>query len=210
MGRRYDTAFYRRLVERIRSLVPGVAIHADLIVGFPTEDDAAWQRSVAFIHEIGLAGLHVFRYSARPGTPATRMMGQVDEATKRRRSTELLEIAAEARATFAASQVGRTMAVLFETRLADGRWVGHAPNHVLVAAAVPDGPLDTSDVPGSLENVIACVEVHRTDPDAPDRLVGEIVSLDLPHRSARKPLPVVGLSAERLRVRFENGGRDAD
>src|SRR5207245_1896950 len=79
MGRRYRSADYRRLVERIRSLVPGVAIHADLIVGFPTEDDAAWQRSVAFIHEIGFAGLHVFRYSARPGTPATRMMGQVDE-----------------------------------------------------------------------------------------------------------------------------------
>ena len=80
MGRRYLTADYARVVERARAAIPGVAVHADVIAGFPTEDDAAFERSSAFVRAMDLAGLHVFRYSARPGTPATRMAGQVDGA----------------------------------------------------------------------------------------------------------------------------------
>jgi threonylcarbamoyladenosine tRNA methylthiotransferase MtaB len=63
--------------------IPGVAIHGDVIVGFPTEDDAAWRRSLDFIRSIGFAGIHAFRYSARPGTPAVRMSGQVDERLRK-------------------------------------------------------------------------------------------------------------------------------
>ena len=77
MGRRYVADDYARLVERVRAAIPGVAVHADVIAGFPTEDDEAFDRSVAFIRGLDPAGLHVFRYSARPGTPATRMAGQV-------------------------------------------------------------------------------------------------------------------------------------
>ena len=62
MGRRYDTAFYTELVGRVRRAIPGVAVHADVIVGFPGEDDAAWGRTVAFLRSLDLAGLHVFRY----------------------------------------------------------------------------------------------------------------------------------------------------
>ena len=75
MGRRYLTADYARVVERARAAIPGVAVHADVIAGFPTEDDAAFARTLAFVRAMDLAGLHVFRYSARPGTPATRMAG---------------------------------------------------------------------------------------------------------------------------------------
>ena len=100
------SADYAAVVERVRAAIPGVAIHGDVIVGFPTEDDAAWRRSLAFIRSIGFAGLHVFRYSARPGTPAIRMAGQVDEPTKKRRAAELLAVAADARARWAASHVG--------------------------------------------------------------------------------------------------------
>ncbi len=86
MGRRYLSADYAAVVGRVRDAIPGVAIHGDVIVGFPTEDDVAWRRSLAFIRSIDFAGLHVFRYSARPGTPAIRMAGQVDEPTKKRRA----------------------------------------------------------------------------------------------------------------------------
>jgi threonylcarbamoyladenosine tRNA methylthiotransferase MtaB len=170
MGRRYDAAFYARLVDRIRGEIEGVAIHADVIAGFPTEDDAAFRRSVEFIRARDLAGLHVFHYSARPGAPATRMSGQVDEATRRRRAATLLGMADEARARFAAVQLGERVAVLFETRLDDGRWVGHAPNHVLVAAVPPDGH--------ALDNAIGLVEISGVDPDVPDRAVGRILDLD--------------------------------
>ena len=150
-------------------------MHADAIVGFPTEDDAAWDRSVAFIRSLDLAGLHVFRYSPRPGTAATRMTGQVDEPTKKRRSAELLALAADARARWAAAHVGQEAQVLFETRQADGRWIGHAADHTLVAAAAP-----ASARSDDLENVIGRVAVDAVDPIVSDRVVGRILALSRP------------------------------
>jgi threonylcarbamoyladenosine tRNA methylthiotransferase MtaB len=182
MGRRYDTAAYARVVERARRAIPGLAVHADVIAGFPTEDEAAWRRSVAFIRSLDLAGLHVFRYSARAGTPATRMAGQVDEPTRKRRATELGALGVECRTRFARRRLGASAAVLFESRLPDGRWVGHAEDHLLVAAAPPD------DGPGSLENAIGRVLLAAVDADTPWRLDGTLVSLD-PAR--RLPLPPV-------------------
>jgi threonylcarbamoyladenosine tRNA methylthiotransferase MtaB len=184
MGRRYDSAGYAATVARVRGAMPGVAIHGDVIVGFPTEDDAAWARSVAVIRTIGFAGIHVFRYSARPGTAAMRMTGAVDEGTKKRRAAELLAIAAAGRAAFAAAHVGHDADVLFERRLPDGRWVGHAADHVLVGAPGDD-----------LENAIARVTIDGIDAEVADRVVGSIVALDRPRRRIRRDLPVVPIPA---------------
>ncbi len=174
MGRRYTSADYRRVVERVRDAIPGAAIHADVIAGFPTEDDDSWGRSIAFIESLGVAGLHVFRYSARPGTPAIRMAGQVDEPTKKARAAELLALAAGARARWAATHVGAEASVLFESRLDDGRWVGHAADHQPVAVDAPRPPHAT------LENVIGRVRIDRVDPGAPDRVVGRLVGASAP------------------------------
>lgn len=169
MGRRYDTAFYADLVERIRMVLPGVAVHADVIVGFPTEDEAAFRRSVDFIRSLDPAGLHVFRYSVRPGTPAARMLGHVDERTKRERAEVLLRLAAEARARYAERAVGSTATVLFETQEPDGRWLGRSETNVLVVAAAPDRhPLD---------NAIGRVALEAVDASAPDRVRGRILEL---------------------------------
>jgi threonylcarbamoyladenosine tRNA methylthiotransferase MtaB len=170
MGRRYDARFYAGLVGRIRSAVPGVAVHADVIVGFPTEDDAAWARSRAFIEGLELAGIHVFRYSERTGTAAVRMTGRVPGPIRRARAAELLGHAAERRAAFAARQVGRRATVLLEQQLADGRWMGHTENHVLVAVAAPERHLR------SLENVLARVDITGVDERA-DRCRGRIVTV---------------------------------
>ena len=172
MGRRYDTAYYAELVARVRRTIPGVAVHADVIVGFPGEEDAAWERTAVFLRGLDLAGIHVFRYSARPGTPAARMVGQVDARTKKRRSAEALALAADARASFAARQLGRDLRVLFERPLPDGRWLGHAESHVLVAAAPVGAP------GGSLENAIGLVRAETVDPAAPERLAGRLLSID--------------------------------
>jgi threonylcarbamoyladenosine tRNA methylthiotransferase MtaB len=180
MGRRYDAAGYVATVGRIREAFPGVSIHGDVIVGFPTEDEPAWERSLARIRSIGFAGIHVFRYSARPGTSAVRMTGAVDERTKKRRAAELLAVAAEARASFAAAHAGTEARVLFEARLPDGRWVGHAEDHVLVAAAGDD-----------LENAVGRVIIEGIDGEVADRAVGRIVALDRPQRAIRRDLPVV-------------------
>jgi threonylcarbamoyladenosine tRNA methylthiotransferase MtaB len=182
MGRRYVSAEYAATVARVREAVPGVAIHADVIAGFPGEDDAAFANTIAFIRAIEPAGLHVFRYSGRPGTPAVRMIGQVDEPVRRRRSSVLLALAAERRAAFARALVGRRLDVLFESRLDDGRWIGHAAEYVEVVA----GPREQ----GSLENVRAEVECTSADPEAPDRLAGSIVALRAASRT-RGSLPVL-------------------
>ncbi len=178
MGRRYVSAEYAAVVQRVRAALPGVAIHADAIVGFPTEDVSAWQRSLMFIRSIGFAGLHVFRYSARPGTAATRMAGQVDERTKKARAAELLAVAAEARERWARSRVRTTADVLFEARLDDGRWVGHAADYTTVVS-MPSG-----DPAESLENAIGRVRIEAVDPQRRDRVMGPILSLS-PHPGAR-------------------------
>jgi threonylcarbamoyladenosine tRNA methylthiotransferase MtaB len=185
MGRRYLADDYARVVERVRATIPGVAIHADVIAGFPTEDDDAFVESVAFIRALDPAGLHVFRYSARPGTPATRMAGQVDERTKKARAGVLLAVADGARAAFARRGLGTTTRVLVETRLPDGRWLGHGADHMLVAVAPrPGDPID-------LENAILTVRRTAIDPAAADRVTGEIVAIDPAPRSLRVPLPVL-------------------
>jgi threonylcarbamoyladenosine tRNA methylthiotransferase MtaB len=178
MGRRYDHASYAELVERVRRTIPGVAVHADLIAGFPGEDDAAWARTVAFLRSLDLAGIHVFRYSARPGTPAARMVGQVDGGTKKRRAAEALALATAARTRFAARQLGVELRVLFERQLPEGRWLGHAENHVLIEAAAAGG--------SSLENAVGVVRAESIDPAAPDRVVGRLLAIDpSPSRAAR-------------------------
>jgi threonylcarbamoyladenosine tRNA methylthiotransferase MtaB len=184
MGRRYDSAFYATLVARLREAIPGVAIHGDVIVGFPTEDDVAWRRSLAFIEAIGYAGIHVFRYSARPGTPAIRMAGHVDERTRKSRAGDLLAVAARARATFAAAHVGHEASVLFESRLDDGRWIGHAEDHTLIAVR----PRTAAQ---RMENAIGRVAITGIDPAASDRAVGHLLALDPPTRSLRAALPVL-------------------
>lgn len=129
---------------------------------------------MTFIRSLALAGIHVFRYSPRPGTAAIRMRDQVDEPTKRRRSAELLALATENRARWAAAHVGAESDVLFETKLDDGRWVGHAADHTLVAAGQPAEPT------GSLENHIGRVRVDAVDPVARDRVTGHLLSSSPP------------------------------
>jgi threonylcarbamoyladenosine tRNA methylthiotransferase MtaB len=189
MGRRYLRADYAATVSRVRAAIPDVAVHADVIAGFPTEDSDAHGRTIAFLRSLDLAGLHVFRYSARPGTPATRMAGQVDEPTKKARAAELLAIAADATASFARRSVGSTSRVLLEQRLADDRWVGHAEDHVLVAVRSRPGD------PDILENAIATVRRTAVDDKVADRVQGGILELDPAPRSLRPMLPVLATAS---------------
>jgi tRNA A37 methylthiotransferase MiaB len=96
------------------------------------------------------------------------MTGRVDERTRRRRAAELLAVAADARAAFATDHVGREASVLFETRLPDGRWVGHAEDHQAVAVEAPGRDLD---------NAIERVAIDAVDPAAADRATGRLVAL---------------------------------
>ncbi len=190
MGRRYAADDYARAVERVRVAIPGVAIHADVIAGFPTEGDAAFARSLAFIRSLDPAGLHVFRYSARPGTPAARMAGQVPEAIRKERAAVLLAEAAACRRRFAARAAGERRTILFEELADEGDpgagWVGHAEDYVVVRAGAPDGR--------PLAGEIATVQVDGADPADPERAVGRLEPV-VATPSAGRVLPVVPLPA---------------
>jgi len=114
MNRPYDTAFYRSLIEKIKSAQPGTAIGADVIVGFPGETDEQFEQTRAFIESLPLTYLHVFSYSARPATTAARMPDQVPGQVRKERNHILRAISKRKRAAFAQKMVGKQLEVVIE------------------------------------------------------------------------------------------------
>ncbi len=114
MVRRYRTAEFRALVERLRTAVPEIAITADVMAGFPGETDAEHLTSVAFVREMAFAEQHIFRYSRRPGTAAARLADDVSPEVKKRRGAELHALDRELRTDYRRRFVGRTIEVLWE------------------------------------------------------------------------------------------------
>jgi threonylcarbamoyladenosine tRNA methylthiotransferase MtaB len=113
MRRRHARADAIAFTDEVRRCRPDVALGADIIAGFPTEDEAAFQNSVDLVADCGLTFLHVFPFSPRPGTPAARMP-QLDGNLIRERASRLRERGAEALAEHLASETGRIRSVLVE------------------------------------------------------------------------------------------------
>ena len=133
MKRKYDTARYYESVELLRKFFPECAVTTDMIVAFPGETEEEFAESLAFIRKCAFADMHIFPYSRRPGTPADKMPGQHNNATKEARSRAAITVAAEMSRAYRESWVNRTLEVLFEER--DGEYyTGHAPNYVKVYA----------------------------------------------------------------------------
>ncbi len=106
MRRPYTLSSYRRLVDGIVERLPHASIGSDMIVGFPGETDEDFEASVEYLPSSPLTHLHVFPYSDRPGTEATRMSEKVAAPTVRERGAALRAIGAELSRRFRASQVG--------------------------------------------------------------------------------------------------------
>lgn len=127
MKRRHLRADAVELVARLKALRPEIAIGADLIAGFPTEDESHHQANLAIIDELDIVHAHVFPYSPRPGTPAARMPQLAREVVKAR-AADLRARAADRRAAWLAGLVGETLPVL-----AERGGTGYAPNYAPVA-----------------------------------------------------------------------------
>ena len=118
--------------------MPGVAITADVIVGFPGEDEAEFAESLAFVRSLGFAGLHVFKYSPRPGTPAARYPAQVTPEVARARAEAMQAAGLASAAAFRVALLGQVLPVLFEERR--GRHnTGLTDNYARVYVAGEDG-----------------------------------------------------------------------
>jgi threonylcarbamoyladenosine tRNA methylthiotransferase MtaB len=140
MGRRYTAAEFAALVAAARAAVPGLAVTTDVIVGFPGETDAEFADSLSFVRSLGLARVHVFPYSARDGTPAARLPGQVPPPIKAGRARAMRAAGAEGELTFRRALLGQTLPVLWETgRPGEGGfvWSGLTDNYVRVQATCP-------------------------------------------------------------------------
>ncbi len=131
MGRKYDTARYLESVALLNRYFPGCAVTTDMIVAFPGETEEEFLQSLAFIRRCGFADMHIFPYSRRPGTPADKMPGQHDNATKEDRSRRAIAVATELSQAYRQAMTGSVVPVLFEE--ADGKYyVGHTPNYIKV------------------------------------------------------------------------------
>jgi threonylcarbamoyladenosine tRNA methylthiotransferase MtaB len=127
MKRRHLRRDAVELAQRLKAIRPDIAIGADLIAGFPTEDDAHHQANLSIIDELDIVHAHIFPFSPRPGTPAARMP-LVPRDVVKARAADLRARAAMRRAVWLDSLVGETLPVLAER---DG--TGYAPNYARVA-----------------------------------------------------------------------------
>jgi len=147
MRRGYTAQEYRTLIGRIRERIPGVSIGTDIIVGFPGETEAQFQRTYDMLAELRLDVVHLARYSPRPQTVSARTMeDDVPPEEKWRRFRLIEELQAKIVGEIHAGYVGRTVPVLFEEQV-KGRWKGRTPTNKLVFAEAAD------DLRGSIKQV---------------------------------------------------------
>ena len=171
MGRPYRAADYGDLFHRVHERLPGVAVAADVMVGFPGETDLRFENTYRFIASLPFRDLHVFKYSPRPGTRAAEMPDQVAPAAKDERSSRLRRLADEQAAAFADRFIGQTLPVLVERRARPGPgrlscWEGLSDNYLRL---VFPAPADSTGLRGSLVQVRALKRLEG------DTLYGEIV-----------------------------------
>ncbi|MDD6189126.1 MAG: tRNA (N(6)-L-threonylcarbamoyladenosine(37)-C(2))-methylthiotransferase MtaB [Clostridiales bacterium] len=128
MNRKYDTARFYESVELLREFFPGCGLTADLITGFPGEDEDEFAQTMAFIEKCAFSSMHVFPYSIRPGTVAAAMPLQNSKSIKKERATRAIELAGRMSEAYMKSCVGGICSVLFESGAARGS-LGHAENY---------------------------------------------------------------------------------
>ena len=155
MKRRHTRAEAVELCERLRAARPEFTFGADIIAGFPTEDDAMFENSLSIISEIGIPWLHVFPFSPREGTPAAKIP-PVNGSLVKARAKALREAGAAEKAAHLQSRIGQEDAALFEET---GR--GRLPDFSLVK-------VDNPAVAGSL------AQVRITDA-SPEHLIGQVI-----------------------------------
>lgn len=140
MRRGHTAAQFRELVERLVSEVPGIAVTGDVIVGFPGEDDRAFQNTRELLESVPMAGMHVFSYSRRPGTDAAGYPDHVPKVVKAERSRILRALVARKAQAFRRGFLGETLeAVVLDRGGPDGLLEGLSDNYLRVWFAGASG-----------------------------------------------------------------------
>lgn len=133
MNRPYHTAQYYDKITMIRHEIPDISISCDLITGFPMESEEEFKATCDFLKQCAFSFLHVFPYSARKGTPAAVMQGQVDPRIKKERTKICMEISRSLEEAYMQSFVNKETEVIFETE-ENGFVKGHSSQYFPVYA----------------------------------------------------------------------------
>ena len=160
MNRKYDTARFYEAMQLLRRYFPDCGMTCDVIVGFPGETEEHQLETLDFLKKAQFSDAHIFPYSRRPGTPADKMDGQIDRATKAKRSKQARTVVAETRSAFLESMIGKALPVLFETKEGEC-WQGHSDNYLEVRA-------EGENLRGTVHNV-------RIDAVSEGILVGNVI-----------------------------------
>ena len=167
MGRRYTTSQYADLVAAARRSIPDLAVTTDVIVGLPGETAEEFAVSLSFVEEMEFARVHVFKYSARPGTAAAGMPDQVPYAERKMRSEAMLELAEESSRRFQRRFLGRRMEVLWESRDDKLVWSGLTDNYIRVMTSSElnlANTITSAELVGLVEGgMCGEVEINRKD-----------------------------------------------
>jgi tRNA-2-methylthio-N6-dimethylallyladenosine synthase len=159
MNRGYTAADYRRIVDRLRAVRPDLALSSDFIVGFPGEREADFEATLELVRAVGFAHAYSFKFSARPGTPAASMRGQVKEAVKAERLQRLQALLTEQARAFNEATVGRSVPVLIDgPGRHPGQLVGRTPWQQPVhldGTGLQPGDLVTVTITGSYPHSLA-------------------------------------------------------
>lgn len=125
MGRKMQPSEFAGLIASLRAVDPAIAITTDIVVGFPGESKEEFEESLEFVRRVHFAGGHVFRYSARRGTPAASFPNQVDEKERKRRNSVMREVLKESGIRYRASFLQKTTQVLWERarKREEGGWI---------------------------------------------------------------------------------------
>ncbi|MFC1804241.1 MiaB/RimO family radical SAM methylthiotransferase [Candidatus Omnitrophota bacterium] len=134
MNRRYSRKKYSRLVKHIKRSIPGAAITTDVLVGFPGESEAHFNNTIDLVKEIEPLRVHVFPYSARTGTLASKLSGAVSPDVVKKRVRCAKNLAEQCSRSFRKKFLGKSEAVLFENRVngSDSSWQGYTDNYIKV------------------------------------------------------------------------------
>jgi tRNA-2-methylthio-N6-dimethylallyladenosine synthase len=140
MNRRHTAAAYEDVIGKVRAARPDIAVSTDIIVGFPGETDEDFEATMALASRVRFAQAFTFKYSARPGTPAAELPGQVPDNVKRERLYALQSLIERDRHEFDRATVGRRLEILFEgPGRKPGQIAGRSPYLQAVHVEGPEG-----------------------------------------------------------------------
>ena len=131
MNRRYTTEDFRTICKILRSAYKDVIFTTDIIVGFPGETEEEFNQTYEFLKEIKMYKMHIFKYSPKRGTAATKFKNQIDSKIKDERSKILLELSDKNEIEYNETYLNKTVTVLFEEE-ENGYFKGHTGNYLAV------------------------------------------------------------------------------